>query len=126
MVTFLSVLLCIATVIVVATVLLQPAKSGVTALGGSSQSIFGSTGGTTFLFRVTMASSFFILFGCLFLAWYKIRVGKSSFVDSAVQSTMPLSTTPLTNPTAPMGTAPAAPPSAPAPTTPAAPPTNGN
>lgn len=99
MVTFFSILLAIACIIIIAAVLLQPAKSGVSALGGTSQSIFGSTGGTTFLFRATMILGFFAMAVCLFLSWYKISSSKSSVMDGT--SPQLQIEAPLTNPTAP-------------------------
>lgn len=118
MTTFLFILLVLACFIIIGAVLLQPAKSGASALGGTSSSIFGSTGGTTFLFRLTMACAFFIMVSCLFLSWNKIRIGKSSFVDQAIPGA---SSTPLTNPTAPLSnpTAPLSNPTAPLTATPA-------
>jgi preprotein translocase subunit SecG len=102
MTTVISILLVLASLIVVVAILLQPAKAGASALGGSSQSVFGSTGGTTFLFRVTMWTAAFIMAACLFLGWYKIRNNKSSVIDGAL--VIPPVSAPATS-----GTVPAAP-----------------
>ena len=119
MTTFLFILLVLACFIIIGTVLLQPAKAGASALGGTSQSIFGSTGGTTFLFRVTMGCAFFVMAACLFLSWNKIRLGKTSVVDLSAPAA---SVAPLSNPTAAPTTAPVVAPVAPAaPTTPVVP-----
>ena len=99
MVTFFSILLAIACIIIIGAVLLQPAKSGASVLGGTSQSIFGSTGGTTFLFRVTMSAAVFVMAVCLFLSWYKVSSSKSSVIDDPVPARKV--ETPLSNPTAP-------------------------
>jgi preprotein translocase subunit SecG len=55
---FFSILHVIAAVIIILVVLLQPGKSGGLGLsfGGSSQTIFGASGGVSFLAKVTIAS----------------------------------------------------------------------
>jgi len=55
---FFSILHVVAAVIIILVVLLQPGKSGGLGLsfGGSSQTIFGASGGVTFLAKVTIAS----------------------------------------------------------------------
>ena len=111
MTTVLSILLVLACIILVASILLQPAKAGASALGGSSNSVFGSTGGTTFLFRVSMWSAGFIMAGCLFLSWYKISTAKESSIDTLALPSLTLPTTTETPAAA----------TAPAPETPAAP-----
>ena len=117
-ITFLKALMVIASILVVATVLLQPAKSGaMSPLGGSSQSVFGSTGGTTFLFQVTMLSAIFIMLSSLGIAWHRIQLSRSSVIDA---STIVPVTTPA-NPAAAPGT-----PAPPAPGTPVASPGAGN
>jgi preprotein translocase subunit SecG len=82
MITFLTVILVLACFILVVSVLLQPAKSGgLTALGGTSQSIFGSTGGTTFLFRLSMWCGAIIMGISLLIARLQMTERKSSVFD---------------------------------------------
>jgi preprotein translocase subunit SecG len=80
-ITFITVLQIIAALILIASVLLQQPKGGGTAFGGSSQSVFGSTGATTFMFRLTMWSAILIMTSSLFLAWYRNNESRSTVVN---------------------------------------------
>lgn len=103
MTTLTTIIMILSAFILIGAVLLQPSK-GTTGgvLGGSSQSLFGSTGGTTFLFRLTMWCAGILMAGSLFLTWTRIREGRQSVLDSV----------PMNNsapPAAPANNAPAAP-----------------
>jgi len=102
---FVTALMVLAAFILIGAVLLQPSKGGAGGvLGGSSQSLFGSTGGTTFLFRLTMWCAGIIMVGSLFLSWSRIREGRRSVVDGMAPIGAPVNPSPLS--TAPVGTAP--------------------
>ncbi|MBS1983615.1 MAG: preprotein translocase subunit SecG [Bdellovibrionales bacterium] len=100
--TLLIVLLVIACIMVITAVLLQPAKGGTaTAFGGSSQSLFGSTGATSFLFKITMWGAAFIMFACLMLSILSIRSNQKSVIDTnAVPMPVPAPIAPVTPPAA--------------------------
>ncbi len=91
--TFITVLQILSCVIIVAAVLLQPAKGGGSFIsGGGNSSVLGASGGTTFLFRVTMWTAAFIMASCLFLSSIKIRsTGKSVTDDLAGSVPVPTS-----------------------------------
>jgi len=107
---FLTVLMVLCAVIIVVSILLQPAKGGgISALGGSSQSVFGSTGGTTFLFRVALYGGFFLMGASLLLSRINVNESRKSVIDVSVPAPAP-----FTSPAAP-----AAPTNTPAPAVPA-------
>ena len=91
MTTFITVLQVIACLVLIAGVLLQQPKGGGTVFGGSSQSVFGSSGGTTFMFRLTMWTAIFIMASSLFLAWYRISEAGNTVVNSNIS--LPAGTT---------------------------------
>jgi preprotein translocase subunit SecG len=102
MTTLVTILMILSAFILIVAVLLQPAK-GTTGgvLGGSSQSLFGSTGGTTFLFRLTMWCAGIIMVGALFLTWSRIREGRQSVLDSIpAANVVPPPAAPTTDPAA--------------------------
>ena len=96
MTTFITVLQVLACLILIISVLLQQPKGGGTVFGGTSQSVFGSTGGTTFMFRLSMWSAVFIMVTSLFLAWYKNNEGKNTVVDMSVPAAATLPAAPTT------------------------------
>jgi len=66
---FLHIIVCIALIMIV---LLQTGKGadmGAAFGGGSSQTLFGSTGATTFLTKATTAAAIIFMFTCLTLAY---------------------------------------------------------
>lgn len=115
MTTLLTVLLIITCFLVVASVLLQPAKGGTSAFGaGSAQSLFGSTGATTFLFKIAMWGGVFIMTVCLALSIIRSHQSRESVVDlNALPPPAQNATTAPTDPAAPPATTP--PPAAEAP-----------
>lgn len=90
MTTLLTVLLVIACFLVVAAVLLQPAKGGTSAFGaGSAQSLFGSNGATTFLFKIAMWGGFFIMATCLTLSIIRSHQSRESVIDLGAEASAP-------------------------------------
>lgn len=78
--TFVIVLQVITCILMIALVLLQPSKGG-SFFTSSNQGVFGSSGGTTFLFRATMWCAAFLAASCLFLSWMNIRESGQSVVE---------------------------------------------
>jgi preprotein translocase subunit SecG len=80
---FLTVVLVVTCFVVVASILLQPAKGSSSSAfgGGSSQSLFGSAGATSFLFKASMYGGLLIMAICLIIASRQIRQNRSSVVD---------------------------------------------
>jgi preprotein translocase subunit SecG len=110
MTTFLTILLVLASIILIVAVLVQPAKAGgLSPLGGSSQSVFGSTGGTTFLFRLTMWTAAFIMVVCLWMTRSNIQEGKQSVLDSVPMTNQGTNNQGKTVPMTPAQQAPATP-----------------
>ena len=64
----------------IALIMLQPSKGG-SFFTSSNQGVFGSSGGTTFLFRATMWCAAFLAASCIFLSWSKIRESGQSVVE---------------------------------------------
>jgi preprotein translocase subunit SecG len=81
--TLLYIVVIFSCLILIGAVLLQPSKGGgISALGGSSQSVFGSTGGTTFLFRATMIAAAIIMVGSIIITRVKVKESTSTVIDS--------------------------------------------
>jgi preprotein translocase subunit SecG len=97
--TLLHVVVCIALVMIV---LLQKGKGASmgAAFGGSSQTVFGSTGATPFLSKITVATAVIFMFTSLGLALLMGR-GTSSSLMKGVN--IPAATQPAESP-APAGT----------------------
>ena len=111
MVVLLKVIIALLSIISIAAVLLQPSKGDAGgALGGSSQSVFGSTGGTTFLFRLTMWCFAIVASLCIFLARSHLSDSRKSVIDSLPLSALPAAPAPTpATPAAPISATPAAP-----------------
>lgn len=75
----------------IALILLQPSKGG-SFFTSSNQGVFGSSGGTTFLFRATMWCAAFLAASCIFLSWVKIKESGQSVVE--VPTTTPVPSVP--------------------------------
>jgi len=126
---FIIVLQVIASFLMIALILLQPSKGG-SFFTASNQGVFGSSGGTTFLFRATMWCATFLAVTCIFLSWMRVKEAGESVVNELVPSSLPVNSSsapgiPATGaPTslAPVNSAPAnTAPAAPAPAAPVAP-----
>ena len=118
------IVVCVALIMIV---LLQTGKGadmGAAFGGGSSQTLFGSTGASTFLSKATTAAAIIFMLTSLVLAYMSSRGPGDSIMDKAqapVEQTVP--TSPIQGePSTPEAPAPAAPaqgePSTPAATTP--------
>ncbi len=81
----LHVLVCIALILIV---LLQKGKGSSmgAAFGGSSQTVFGSTGATSFLHKITVAAAVIFMLTSLFLA-FLFGKGKTSSIMEGVSKT---------------------------------------
>jgi preprotein translocase subunit SecG len=103
---FVHIIVSLALIVIV---LLQKGKGASigSVFGGSSQTLFGATGGTTFMSKVTVVSAVVFMITCLTLAFWLGNAQKSSIMkgtsNQPVQSAQPL------NPEAPPANAPAAP-----------------
>jgi preprotein translocase subunit SecG len=96
--TLLHVVVCIALVMIV---LLQKGKGASmgAAFGGSSQTVFGSTGATSFLSKITVAAAVIFMFTSLGLALLMGRGASSSLMKGV---NVPAATQPAESP-APAG-----------------------
>jgi preprotein translocase subunit SecG len=92
------VLVCIALIMIV---LLQTGKGadmGAAFGGGSSQSLFGSTGASTFLSKATTGAAIIFMVTSLGLAWMSSHRTGSESVVTAVPAPVESSTQPATAP----------------------------
>ena len=111
LVTIVHVLMC---VILILVVLLQTGKGADmgAAFGGSSQTIFGSSGPGTFLSKMTTVIAIVFMLTSLWLAYFASHKG-SSVVDEAVplpiEETVPQTPAPATPVPAPVTPSPATP-----------------
>ena len=85
----LHIVVCVALILIV---LLQRGKGSDmgAAFGGSSQAVFGSTGATSFLHRITVASAIIFMVTSLFLAFLSGKGTTSSIMKGASQSQAPV------------------------------------
>lgn len=115
MITFLTVLHIVSCVFLVILVLVQSGKGAEisASFGGSSQTVFGSSGGANFFTRATaVMAGIFLLTALALVAWG--GKSKKSVFDGATIPTQPLKEASPVAPEAPGAAAPAAPVSAPA------------
>jgi preprotein translocase subunit SecG len=106
--TFITVLQVLSCIILVGAVLLQPAAKGSSFMASSaSNASMGSSGGTTFLFKITMVLAAFLMLTSLYLSRDAIVKSKSSVIEGNPLS-VPVPPAPL--PSAPLPSAPPAPP----------------
>ncbi len=117
-VTIIHVLSCIFLVLVV---LLQTGKGADmgAVFGGSSSTVFGSSGAGTFLTRLTTATAIVFMLTSLSLTYFSSRRQVATVFDSAPAASVPPAAAPEAGAPAPEGAAPA-PPAAPAPVQPEA------
>lgn len=82
------VLICLALILIV---LLQKGKGASmgAAFGGSSQTVFGSTGATPFLSKLTTAIAIIFMFTSLSLSFFFVR-GHSTSIMEGVKQTAPM------------------------------------
>lgn len=123
MYTLIVILHVIVSVALILVILLQTGKGsdiGAVFGGGSSQTLFGSTGPTSFLSKLTAGAAIIFMLTSLFLAYFSGRGGTGSIMKSGAGA--PVRTMPA--PPAGMPAAPAGVPAMPgAPTAPVVPPT---
>ena len=108
MLTFLTILQVLACIILVTSVLLQPAK-GDGAFSPSSNTSVGNSGGTNFLFKTTLFCAVFLAVSSLYMTWSKISDSKSSVIDDLALPILPDTTAPAAPATgeSPVSTVPA-------------------
>jgi preprotein translocase subunit SecG len=97
LITLLHVLVCIALIMIV---LLQKGKGADmgAAFGGSSQTMFGGAGASSFLTKLTTAAAIVFMITCLLLAFMTSK-GKTTSIMEKVNTTVPAtgqSSTPAT------------------------------
>jgi len=113
----LHVIVCLALILIV---LLQTGKGadmGAAFGGGSSQTLFGSTGASTFLSKTTTFAAIIFMGTCFILAYLSANRQSSAIVEEAktkTEQTAPVQTAPAAQPAAKAPEAPAAPATAPA------------
>ncbi len=93
------VLVCIALILII---LLQSGKGadiGATFGGGSSQTVFGSTGATTFLSKVTISAAVIFMLTSIFLTYFSDRSG--STVERSIMSDQGAPVNPIAPPVGP-------------------------
>jgi preprotein translocase subunit SecG len=108
------ILVCVALILIV---LLQTGKGASmgAAFGGSSQTIFGSSGASTFLTKLTTAVAVIFMFTSLLLAFLHGPSSRPSMVETPAGGAVPQQTVPKQAPVpAPTGTPAAKPPVTPA------------
>jgi len=102
----LHVLVCIA---LIAIVLLQGGKGaemGVSLGSGSSQTVFGATGGQSFMSKLTTGAAIIFMLTSLTLAYFYGQPGSASVMPTTVApQTAPAPETPVQPPAAPTGQA---------------------
>ncbi|MFZ2448758.1 MAG: preprotein translocase subunit SecG [Syntrophobacteraceae bacterium] len=102
----------IASIALIAIVLLQTGKGAEmgAAFGGASQTLFGGTGGTTFMSKLTTAAAVIFMITCLLLSYKPSTQGTRSLMeDMPVEQTQtqPLPVLPEARPVQPQSPAPA-------------------
>ncbi len=82
MTTFVTIIILLAAIFMIGSIFLQPAKGDGFVGGGATQTAMGASGGTSFMFKVTMWCALIIMAGSLYLSWYNIQSSKSSVLDT--------------------------------------------
>jgi len=88
MITFLTIIHVAACFALIAVVLLQSGKGaemGASFGSSGSQSVFGASGGTTFLSKVTTGAAVIFMLTSLSLAYFSSQSGSSSIMQKAVK-----------------------------------------
>lgn len=96
LITVVHILTCIFIILVV---LLQSGKGAEisASLSGSSQSVFGSSGGINFFQKATFGLAALFMMTSVFLTWYGSKLNTSVFDGAAPTATTPMNTAPATN-----------------------------
>jgi preprotein translocase subunit SecG len=121
MYTLIVILHVIVSVALILVILLQTGKGsdiGAVFGGGSSQTLFGSTGPTSFLSKLTAGAAIIFMLTSLFLAYFSGSGGSRSIMKGGAAPVQTMPAPPAGMPAAPAGVptmpgAPAAPPAAP-------------
>lgn len=88
------IVVCFALVLIV---LLQGGKGadiGATFGAGSSQTVFGATGGQSFMGKLTTGAAVIFMLTSLFLAYYYAKPGADSIMPESISQTAPPTETP--------------------------------
>lgn len=112
LIVILHVIVCVALILVI---LLQTGKGsdiGAVFGGGSSQTLFGSTGPTSFLSKLTAGAAIIFMLTSLFLAYFSGTGGSRSIMKGGTTPVQSMPAPPVGMPAAPAGVPamPAAPP----------------
>lgn len=80
--TLVTILILLAAILMISAIFLQPSKGDGFVGGGPTQTAMGSSGGTSFMFKVTMWCAVIIMAGSLFLSWKSIKETTRSELDT--------------------------------------------
>jgi preprotein translocase subunit SecG len=105
----LHVLVCIALIIIVLLQAGKGAEIGASFGSGSSQTVFGATGGKNFMTRLTTGAAVIFMLTSLTLAYFYGQPGSSSVMPATVPTQVPQSTAPAPMAPSPAEQAPVAP-----------------
>jgi preprotein translocase subunit SecG len=103
----LHVLVCIALIIIVLLQAGKGAEIGASFGSGSSQTVFGATGGKNFMTRLTTGAAVIFMLTSLTLAYFYGQPGSSSVMPATVPTQAPQATAPAPSEPAPVAPAPA-------------------
>jgi preprotein translocase subunit SecG len=103
----LHVLVCIALIIIVLLQAGKGAEIGASFGSGSSQTVFGATGGKNFMTRLTTGAAVIFMLTSLTLAYFYGQPGSSSVMPATVPTQAPQATAPAPTQPAPVAPAPA-------------------
>jgi preprotein translocase subunit SecG len=103
----LHVLVCIALIIIVLLQAGKGAEIGASFGSGSSQTVFGATGGKNFMTRLTTGAAVIFMLTSLTLAYFYGQPGSSSVMPATVPTQSPQATAPAPSEPAPVAPAPA-------------------
>ncbi|MEA3466538.1 MAG: preprotein translocase subunit SecG [Thermodesulfobacteriota bacterium] len=92
MVTFLLILHVVVSIALIIIVLLQAGKgadAGASFGGGASQTVFGATGGRSFMSKMTTSAAFIFMLTSLSLTYFYGKPGADSLMPDQVQVVQP-------------------------------------
>lgn len=92
----LHVIVCIALIIIVLLQAGKGAEIGASFGSGSSQTVFGATGGKSFMSRLTTGAAIIFMLTSLILAYFYGQPGSSSVMPASVPTAAPQSEMPST------------------------------